>query len=277
MKGNIAYFDMHTHSNNSHDSKCEIFEMAQAAAERGISGFAVTDHCDIGYCETLDVKGIIRGSFEDATTMREQTDLMVLRGIEIGEATWNMSVAGDILQSFDFDVVIGSVHAVKFKGLDMPYAQIDFAKTGKETTQKFLEQYFDDLMEMLEKCDFDILAHVTCPLRYINGKYEMGIDCRKYEGKIERILERVIKRKIALEVNTSCMYDGSKYCVPMPERWIIQKYKDMGGRLVTLGSDAHAAENSANRFDAAYDMLKEIGLADVYYYEKRRAVKCAVI
>lgn len=273
MQKNKMRFDMHTHSKNSHDSECEVSAMADTAKKRGLSGFAVTDHCDIEYYKTLDIKGMTRDSVDDAVKMNSETDLTVLRGIEIGEATWHRNVAEQIIKEFDFDVVIGSVHAVKFDKYEMPYSQIDFAKIGKETTGKYLNQYFDDMLEMLENCDFDVLAHLTCPLRYINGKYEMGVDCKMYENKIKSILERIIERKIALEINTSCVYDGSRYCELMPERWIIQIYKDMGGYLVTTGSDAHIAKNAANNFDMLYDTLKQIGFKNAYYYRSRCAVE----
>lgn len=273
---NKIRFDMHTHSKNSHDSVCEVSAMADMAKKRGLSGFAVTDHCDIEYFDTMDIRGMTDASFKDAMRLNEQSDLIVLRGIEIGEATWHKDVADEILSSYNFDVVIGSVHAVKFAGYEKPYSQIDFSEMGIETTEKYLSQYFDDVLEMLGEIDFDILAHLTCPFRYVNDKYGMGIDCRKYEDKIKRILQEVISRRIALEINTSCVYDGSGYCEFMPEEWIIQMYKDMGGYLITTGSDAHIAENSANSFDTLYDLLKDIGFEYTYYYRDRTPIKCAI-
>ena len=266
-------YDMHTHSKNSHDSECEVSALVDKAKKRGLSGFAVTDHCDIEYYETLDINSMTRDSLDDVVKINSETDLTVLRGIEIGEATWHKHIADQIIKKFDFDVVIGSVHAVKFDEYEMPYSCINFAKMGKETAEKYIGQYFEDVLKMIASCDFDILAHLTCPLRYINGKYEMGVDCKMYENKIKSILECIIERKIALEINTSCVYEGSKYCELMPEQWIIQMYKDMGGYLVTTGSDAHIAENLANNFDMLYDTLKQIGFKNAYYYKNRCAVE----
>ena len=55
-----------------------------------------------------------------------------------------------------------------------------------------------------------------------------------------------------------------------------QMYRDMGGYLITLGSDAHISQNSANSLDAAYEIIKEIGFENIYYYKNRRAIQCAV-
>lgn len=266
---------MHTHSKHSHDSECEVADMASAALKNGLSGFAVTDHCDIEYFKTVDLNKLVKESIEDAE--KNNGDIVVLRGIEMGETFWHKEIAEEILKKYDFDVVIGSVHAVKFDGYEMPYSVIDFSKMDKSDAERYMDKYFDDMMYMLENCDFDILAHMTCPLRYINGKYNVGIDCGLYENKIKNILKYIIKHKIALEINTSCVYNNSGYCEFMPERRIIEMYKNMGGYLITTGSDAHIAENSANSFDTLYSMLKEIGFKNTYYYKNRCAMQCAIV
>ena len=76
----------------------------------------------------------------------------------------------------DYDVVIGSVHLVKYKDLTCAYSGIDFSKLKEETIIEYLDAYFDDVLTMIETTDFDILAHLTCPLRYIKGKYNIDID-----------------------------------------------------------------------------------------------------
>lgn len=264
-------FDMHTHSKNSHDSQCEISDMAEAAQMRGLAGFAVTDHCDIEYYETQDLHGTAKNSIADAEKANKEFGIKILKGIEVGEATWNKELADNIVQSYDFDVVIGSVHAAKYAGYEMPYSLIDFGEMGKESAKKYLDRYLDDMYEMTECFDFDILAHLTCPLRYMNGKYELNIDSRPYESKIKKILERIIEKGIALEINTSNICEGGKYCEFMPEEWIMKMYAELGGYLITVGSDAHIAQNSANAFDKAYEMLKRNGFKKAYFYEKRTA------
>lgn len=269
-------YDMHTHSENSHDSTCPVTDMKKSAESRGLKGFAVTDHCDIEYCETIDLDKVLSGSTHDAQSANESGGVEVIKGVEMGEAFWFPDAAANILRKYDTNVVIGSVHAVKFDGYEMPYSTINFGELGKETTEKYFDKYFDDMYVMLNECDFDILAHLTCPLRYINGKYGLNIDAKNYRAKIEKVLKEVIKRKIALEINTSCVYKDSVYCEFMPEKWILEMYRDMGGYLITLGSDAHISQNSANSFDAAYEIIKEIGFENIYYYKNRRAIQCAV-
>lgn len=268
---NIMRFDMHTHSENSHDSVCPVREMAEAAQKNKLDGFAVTDHCDIEYYDSLDLDSICKGSIDDASAAAAESELLILKGIEIGEAFWHNNIAERILAAHDFDVVIGSVHAVRFKDYEMPYSQIDFGKMGKEKAILYMDQYFDDMLKMTDECDFDVLAHLTCPLRYINGKYGLGIDCKQYKDKITEILRKIIDKKIAMEINSSCMYEGSGYCEFLPEEWIVELYKSLGGKLITTGSDAHAAKNSALNFKLLYNMLKKIGFDKAYFYQNRKA------
>lgn len=268
-------FDMHTHSHNSLDSQCSISDMAKNAARNNLRGFAVTDHCDIADYKSLDLHKIIQGSIDEIESVSRLTNgPTILKGIEMGEAFWYPEIVSEILKKYDFDVVIGSVHAVKFKMYEMYYSKIDFSTIKNDVLNAYLEAYFNDMITMTEICDFDILAHLSCPLRYINGKYKRSVDLRKYEGKIKKILNNIINRSIALEINTSCVFNSSAYCEFMPEEWIIKMYKDMGGYLITTGSDAHIASNSANRFDELYNLLKRIGFKDTYYYKNRTAVKC---
>lgn len=275
IKNSGIIYDMHTHSKNSHDSKCEVREMASIAKERKIKGIAVTDHCDVEYFETLDLKNIINGSIKDATSIKDNS-VEVLKGIEVGEAIWNLDVTKDILKSFDFDVVIGSIHAVRYEGLSKPYSRIDFSNLEKEVVLDYLKQYFIDMKEMIMCCDIDILAHLTCPFRYINGKYSLNISPILFKDEIKEILEYIIKHKICLEVNTSCIYENSKYNSLMPEEWIIELYKEMGGYLISLASDAHIASNCANNFMEVVKVLKEIGFKYIYYYKDRYPIQCFI-
>lgn len=269
-----ARFDMHTHSRSSHDSVCEVSDMQSAMQKNGLTGFAVTDHCDIEYYETQNLDEIFLQSVTDAIEADKNGKTRVLCGVEIGEGFWHPFETNRIIGKFNFDVIIGSVHAVRFNNYYMPYSKIDFSKLGNEATLQYLDSYFDDILFMITHCDIDVLAHLTCPLRYINGKYGLNIDPDRYMEKIERILKIIIERKIALEVNTSCVYDGSGYCEFMPTIDIIKMYRDMGGYLITTGSDAHIAQNAANKFDTLYKTLKELGFKNTYYYKNRCAIQC---
>ena len=86
-------------------------------------------------------------------------------------------------------MIIGSVHAVRYKDIDIPYSCIDFSKMTDDEIDEYLNIYFDDVLAMLKQGLYDVLAHLTCPLRYINGKYKRNVSSQRYEEKIIAILD----------------------------------------------------------------------------------------
>ena len=267
--------DMHTHSENSHDSSCKISDMRDAQAARGTSLFAVTDHFDTYSYENYDIFTPIKRAAEDAARLNSESTAgpTVLRGMEISEGFWYPEIYEKTKGLSDFDVIIGSVHCVRYGSHTAAYSQIDFSKFSEEEIKEYLAAYFNDVNALIELCDFDILAHITCPLRYIVGRYGMGVDLKEYSEQIESILRKIIRRKIALEVNTSSYNTLGDW---MPPRWVLERYRDMGGELITLGSDAHIPENASLHFEKAVSELLEIGFTHVYYYEHRQAHKLSL-
>ena len=237
-KGN-RIFDCHTHTHFSDDSENDPRDSLKAAKEKGIAGFAITDHCNIEFCKIGDVKTPINQSVSCAHEMGGG----VLAGVELGEGVWHKKYAKEVIGGSDFDIVLGSVHAVRYKSYTMPYAQIDFSAFSSNEIKEFLGMYFDDMLEMIKTTDFDVLSHLTCPLRYISGKYGIKANLEKYADKTYIILKEIINRGIALEVNTSCL--DTNYNALMPDLSIIKRYKELGGYLLTLSSDAHKAERIA--------------------------------
>jgi len=265
---NIA--DMHTHSENSHDSICKIEDMVISQIKKGMHIFAVTDHADIDSYKDYDIFTPIQRTYETVKELRKKHNIRLLSGVEISEGIWHPEISAKMKSLCDYDVIIGSVHCVRYKNMTQAYSTIDFSKFYEDEINEFLDAYFNDLLEVTEFEDFDILAHLTCPLRYITGKYGFKIDLSMFDAVIEKILKNIIKRDIALEINTSSYAVLNDF---MPTRDIIKKYKKMGGEIITLGSDAHTSENASQNFDTAVKFLKEISFNDLYYFEKRQAKK----
>lgn len=266
---NILRADMHTHSENSHDSVCKIEAMYKSQTENGTEIFAVTDHFDTASFKDYDVFTPIKNAAKTVEDLNEKAKAneLILKGIEISEGFWYPDVMEKAINMLDYDVIIGSVHLVKYKNLTYAYSKIDFSKLTKQTVIEYVDAYFDDMIRMIKTMDFDILAHLTCPLRYIKGKYNIDIDLGVYEDKINKILSLIIEKEIALEVNTSS-YDMLNDF--MPGKSIIKKYYDMGGYLLTLGSDAHISKGASKAFDMAIKEVKKIGFKSIYYYKNRK-------
>ncbi len=267
--------DMHTHSENSHDSKCKIEDMMWAQIENGTNIFAVTDHFDTSFYDDYDVFSPIKNSHKTVAELNQKygDKCKILAGIEIGESFWFPEIYEKIKNHLDFDVIIGSVHCVRSQHFIEPYSKYDFSNMPQSVLEEWLDKYFDDVLSMLKFMDFDILAHLTCPLRYIIGKFKRSVDISLYEKYIYKILNEIINRNIALEVNTSSFEHLNDF---MPTTDIIKMYYQKGGRLITLGSDAHTRDRASIGFDKAVESLKEIGFDGIYYFEKRKPIKISI-
>ncbi|MBQ4119928.1 MAG: histidinol-phosphatase HisJ family protein [Clostridia bacterium] len=271
---NALIADMHTHSEYSHDSVCTIEDMCLSQIEKGTKIFAVTDHCDVFYSNDFDIYTPIKNAYDNVKALNKKygDKCIILSGVEISEGFWYPKACEKIHGLLPYDVIIGSVHCVKCKGLEDPYAKLDFSKVSKERLHEFLDCYFNDMITMLEYMNFDILAHLTCPLRYIIGKYGLNIDISIFKDRILNILKLIIEKNIALEVNTSYIVLNDF----IPNKEILKKYYKMGGRLITLGSDAHIAQNASANFEAAIKVLKEIGFKDICYFKNRKLNKISI-
>lgn len=266
-------YNSHTHTNNSHDATAKIEDLCKEALKSALTGFAITDHCDISYLSEPWVMQGIYGSVKDALWAKKNYSdkLFIGMGIEIGETIFNIKAANKIIQTNSWDVVLSSVHLVSNMPWNIPFSQIDFSKADKVMIDKFLTQYFTDMINMLEYTDFDILTHLTVPLRYIVKKYKQQIDEEKYYPVITDILKKIIKRDIALEINTSGFINGENYF--MPDEAIIDIYKSCGGKRVSLGSDSHTASALTSGLGQAADMLKSKGFYTATYYKARKPIE----
>ena len=277
VKNQGCLVDMHTHSEHSHDSVCHIQDIARAQHEKGMYGFAVTDHCDIHKWKYENVTQNIHDSVMEVEKLQKEKapgNIRLLSGVEIGEGIWAQQVMETVLRQCDYDVVIGSVHTIQYKQYDNPYSRIPFSKFTPEEIHEYIDQYLDDVLCTIDVVPCDILPHLFCPLRYIHGKYGFAIDCKIFEDKVRTILHKIITKGISLEINTSCMSKDDKDW--LEQDWLLGIYKEMGGLLVTLGSDAHGTEHAAREFEQAVSLLRKYGFRNCFYYEKRRSIQCTI-
>lgn len=265
-------YDSHTHTNNSDDCTQSLDGLCLSAIEKGLSGISITDHVDIPSSEKTKAYDRILQSHKDVDEARIKygDKITILKGVEIAEGFLDKEYSKKILALPDLDVVIGSVHCTLMGEVNDFYSKIDFSPFTEEFLKSYFEKYLSEVLYTAKNMDIDILAHLTCPLRYINGKYHRGINVNDFADMVGEILSVIIERNIALEVNTSGM--GSFYGEYMPPLNIVELYFSIGGRLVTIGSDAHIAKNVGNAFAETKEKLKSIGFTEYHYYKKRTPV-----
>lgn len=265
-------YNCHTHTLRSHDSTALINDVIKCAIDGGLSGVIFTDHCDCEYHESYDIEKQFALCESDIIAAREVFGdrIKLLFGIELGEALYAPAFAKKILSAHGYDAVLLSVHSVRVKNYDMPFATIDFSKLSDEFIDEYLKKYFEDMLESINSFDFDILSHLTVPLRYTQFKYGRKTDIKQYYPIIEIILKEIIKREKALEINTASVEKGNP--IFFPDENIIDLYLHLGGKYFTLGSDSHTPKGVTKGLKEARELLKSKGINELCYYENRKRV-----
>lgn len=257
---NDIMIDTHTHCYHSQDSRAPARDMIEGAIAKGLQYIALTDHYDLDMLGFPQVPQIdLPRHFEELTILKEQYKgkIQLAIGIECG---WAKDVQDDYarnLAPYKLDMTINSVHMID----------------GKDC---YAEGYYDDLP--MDKCYDDYLNSVidslSAPYRfdsighlgYIMRKAPYPDPIMKYTqfgDKLDHILRTIIDKGVALEVNTHTKNLPIR-CLPTIE--ILTRYREMGGELLTFGSDAHQPIRLADKYDETMERLKVLGYKYIFKY-----------
>lgn len=271
-------YDSHSHTNHSLDAFYSMDEMCASAIEKGVTGLTVSDHADIFTYEKHRSFEMITESVKEIELMQKKYAgrLRIFKSVELGDMYASAEATEQLKGITQYDVLLGSVHAVPFEEINDFFSQVSFDEKSfpLERINAFLREYFSLVQNMIDTNDFDVVCHLTCPLRYMRRKYGRTVDIKPFYPQIETILKSVIKKDLALEVNASG-FDG-KYDPEdsfLPSEDVLKMYFDLGGRKITLGSDAHSPDKVANRFDEVAEILKGLGFKSYCYFENRKATE----
>ena len=258
------YVDMHTHSEYSPDSKCSVYDMAVSQKEKGTFIFGVTDHFD--YPNRCDRESIekIKNSYSDARNTKVE-GVEILAGIELARGYQCENAFKELLDFCNFDVIIGSVHGVELNDKFLRPSTTDYSVFSDAEISLIIDNYFNCLYNVI---DFgcDTVAHISYMARYIK-KFDINKNIQKFKDAFKMIIEK----DIALEINTG--YLKKNNCDFAPSRDLLKIYLDMGGKKITLGSDAHKKENASFCFDEAKEMLASLNVKTAFYYKNRKPIE----
>ena len=259
--------DCHAHSCRSFDGVPSALWLGQQAAAVGIGGVAVTDHCEINVegKQKLWSYRKMKLSVRDAQRAADK-GFNVLRGIELGQPTYHPETAKKVLDSAEYDIVLGSIHYLR-DGRDFYYLKYTDGSCDPVTVY---DRYLDEVLLMVETSDFDSLAHLTYPLRYIYGRDRVVMDMTRYEEKYEKILTVLAQRGKALEINTSGARRENGFM--LPDTRLVRKFRELGGKYITLGSDTHKPAHFAAGLEQGAKEALAAGFTEAVYFRNRQPV-----
>lgn len=259
--------DMHTHSDNSFDAKNSVDDMCRAAIDKGLYALAITDHCEAEFikcgedCEFGSFDRQIPKSIADINSAKEKYKgrLKVLCGLELGEPMHDIRQTKKALEYGNFDFILASVHNLRGREdfFYFDYSSVDI--------NQILQEYFDELAETAAFENFDSLAHLTYPLRYIVEREGVYPDLSPFSERIDKVFKILIKNNKALEINVSGLFKEIK--TTLPDETLVRRFHDLGGKYVTIGTDSHTAEMTGKGIEEGIAVAKQAGFEFYTIYE----------
>ena len=272
----MVLFDNHSHSQFSFDGKrTSVEESARAAMSAGLGGICFSDHCD-HYVPPM------KASFENLTpeyfdVAEQQAEIgrvqdmlgegvKILRGIEIGMYEECHEQIRDVLDSNSFDQVLASVHYIE--QTDPYYGGYYEGKDWKQAYGGYLETIYKE-MTWLE--DFDIMGHYDYIVRYASYPVT-SIRYRDFSDIFDEMFRYLIHEGKALEINTKS-YEGHRGRIVELDHDVLLRYREMGGEIISLGSDSHEPSRVGAGFSHHAELLKSLGFRWTAHYESRHLVQ----
>lgn len=262
--------DYHTHSRISPDAGDSMTALAEAAAAAGLREICFTDHVEPvvwgGTALRKDYDwAALAAEFDSAKA--GLGDRIILRlGIELGDACWDFAHTEKLLKSAPpLDFIIGSVHMLseRYKGLDLYYFD---PRTGEEAYGGIAD-YLGQVRKMAEWGQFDVLGHLTLPLRYLNENRGWSLSMDSYEDDIADIFAILDRKGVGIELNTN------RGGTPLPDEKWLRLYRDTARKpVVTLGTDAHSARFVGSAVRERQELLRRCGFERFCTFEKREPV-----
>ena len=257
-------FDFHMHSAVSYDGFGAPLAMAQAAKEKGLKEICFTDHLDYMHVPLYGEMKFRVENYNRAYDGLQIDGLTIRNGVEIGMTPWNIDEVRRDLQQRRFDIVLGSVHF--FDDRD-PYLD---ETVWKEHSQEWVERrYFEELLECVKlHDDFDVLGHLTYIAKVGANPNPRKIPLTDYQDMVDEVLKILVTKGKGMEVNTSGVAKFGDY---LPGEEYLRRFRELGGEIVTVGSDAHDTDRVGEHAFAVCDLLKEI-FGHVCTFEDRKPV-----
>ena len=261
--------DFHMHTNFSKDSQSSPEVMIQESIQRGLKTICITDHHDINFTEPgfeIDFDRYIPTLQNLQEKYRNQIEVLI--GMEFGLQPEFGTFAKELAEKYPFDFIIGSLHVID--GQDPYYGKVFLDKSDEEGYRRAFELMLESIRNI---SDYDSLGHIDYVVRY--GQYQdREYTYARYADYLDEILKHLIEHGKGLELNTA----GWKYGLPFahPHQDVLKRYKELGGEIITIGSDGHKPEHVAYDFHKVKGYLEACGFKYYTEFRQRKPYFCAL-
>lgn len=255
--------DYHLHTMFSFDSRETIENICEKAVKDNIREIALTDHAEFPLAESSPWPDFQR-RMEVIQACREKygSALTIRAGAETGQP-WRDPALEKELPSKGMDFVIASAHTLD--GFEDPRSYV----YTEENVRPFIRAYISQMKHMAETCDYDVIGHVTYLFRFIPPELTEKYPPESFKEEYAELFRAVISRGKGIEVNCSGIRMPSvAKTLPSPE--LIKLYRDLGGEVITIGSDGHSCRSAFLNLEAGYAALEQAGFRYATSFEGRK-------
>lgn len=243
-------YDFHLHSRVSFDGKASAAQIVEAAKSAGLGEICFTDHVDYDPKAAVQTMVFDPAAYSSAYDSLGDTELAIRLGMEFGMTPDNAPRLRELLTQRRYDFILGSVHFVE--GIDVYFPEYWEGKTVFQAQRQFLEQ---TLACVRAHEDFDVLAHLTFLSKSPANPERIPIAYDDHRTVLDEILKELVRKGKGMEMNTSGVDRQVGF---LPGREYFVRFRELGGRIVTVGSDAHTADRVGQYCGAACGILKDI-------------------
>lgn len=253
--------DAHNHTFFSEDCEASLNIMIESAISKGITHYTITDHLDLDYQDKryqFNLNHLERKQAINAAQIKYRDKIHIYYGLECGVQPHIIEVVENTIVNERFDFVIASMHTTNKKDL----ANQDFYQglTPLEAYKIYLKEFTHCLEKMNH---YSVVGHLDIVKRYNPALHHVSLDDVKEE--VVALLQVVIKKGKGIELNTSGYRDPFNHAFPHPK--ILTWYQELGGHLITLGSDAHFPQRVAQFYPQAIECLDSLGFRKIAIFK----------
>ena len=256
-------FDYHVHSEFSVDCRVPMADSCRAAIAAGVTEIAFTDHVDhepvdLGF-DFWRAEAYFRSVEECRAEFGDR--LTILSGAEVDFNSGIAALVERFVTAHEFDFVIGSVHYAVGGELIFP------DHFNGKSLEAVFRPYLEQVRLAVQTGWFDTIGHLDLPKRYAPAGHR-HYDPLAFRELTEPIFAEMIARGVSFEINTSGLRQTPRTSMPGPA--IVRWYADAGGRLITTGTDSHAAQTVGAGLEKTLDMLELCGIEAISSFRRRQ-------
>ncbi len=256
-------YDYHMHSTNSSDGKSTISELCAGAIAAGLEEIAVTDHFEPSLGNEKYPFYKPGSYFLDILKARLVfgREIKIKYAVELGQPHIYPEYSQKLIEAYPYDYVLASLHRMRnnkdFGDITYNAANVTF----------YCIKYLNELKSLAQWNKFDCIGHLDLVKRYASGNGTKA-DFMDHRDKLEEILTMIIQNGKGIEVNTSGLRQSAGECLPGFD--IISFYRQLGGEIITVGSDAHIAGDVGKGIKDAIEIIQRAGFNYMTVYTGRQ-------